>query len=49
MEKKIVLSLFYMGVVTAVVGIIVTTVSYFGFFKREVEENLAHECHLLAQ
>ena len=34
MEKKIVLSLFYMGVVTAVVGIIVTTVSYFGFFKR---------------
>lgn len=49
MERRIVLSLFYMGVVTALVGVIITTISYFGFFRREVEENLAHECHLVAQ
>ncbi len=49
MERKIVLSLFYMGIVTAIVGILITTVSYYSFFRKEVRENLAHECHLVAQ
>ena len=49
MERKIVLHLFYMGVITAVIGILVTTAFYYTFFRREVRDNLAHECHLLAQ
>ena len=49
MEKKINLHLFYMGVLTAIIGILITTVSYYIFFRKEVEENLAHECHLVAQ
>ena len=49
MERKISLYLFYMGIVTAVIGILFTTVSYYIFFRKEVEENLAHECHLVAQ
>ena len=49
MERKINLHLFYMGVVTAIIGILITTVSYYDFFRREVKENLAHECHLVAQ
>ncbi len=49
MEKKIVLSLFYMGIVTAIVGIVITTFVYYGFFRREVEENLVHECRLVAE
>lgn len=48
MERKIVLSLFYVGVVTAVVGVIITTLTYYVFFRREIRENLAHECHLVA-
>lgn len=48
MERKIVLSLFYMGVVTAVVGVIITTLTYYVFFRREIRENLAHECQLVA-
>jgi len=48
MERKIVLSLFYMGVVTAVVGVIITTLTYYAFFRREIRENLAHECQLVA-
>ncbi|MBQ6675160.1 MAG: ATP-binding protein [Ruminococcus sp.] len=49
MERKINLHLFYMGVVTAIIGILITTVTYYHFFRKEVEENLAHECHLVAQ
>ncbi len=49
MERKIVLSLFYMGIITAITGIVITTVSYYGFFRREVEENLVHECRLVAE
>lgn len=49
MERKIVLSLFYMGIITAIVGIVIITVSYYGFFRREVEENLVHECRLVAE
>ena len=49
MERKINLYLFYMGIVTAIIGILFTTVSYYIFFRKEVEENLAHECHLVAQ
>ena len=49
MERKIVLSLFYMGVITAIAGILITTLSYYGFFRKEIKENLAHECHLVAQ
>lgn len=49
MERKIVLSLFYMGIITAIAGIVITTVSYYGFFRREVEENLVHECRLVAE
>ncbi len=49
MEKKIVLSLFYMGIITAIAGILITTVIYYDFFSREVEENLIHECRLVAQ
>ncbi len=48
MERKIVLSLFYMGIITAIVGIAITTFAYYGFFRREVEENLVHECRLVA-
>ena len=49
MERKINLHLFYMGVVTAIIGILITTVSYYNFFRKEVKENLAHECHLVAR
>ena len=49
MERKINLHLFYMGVVTAIIGILITTISYYNFFRKEVKENLAHECHLVAQ
>ena len=49
MEKKINLHLFYMGVVTAIIGILITTVSYYHFFRKEIKENLVHECHLVAQ
>ncbi len=49
MERKIVLSLFYMGIITAILGIVITTISYYGFFRREVEENLVHECRLVAE
>ena len=49
MERKIVLSLFYMGIITAIVGIVATTFAYYGFFRREVEENLVHECRLVAE
>lgn len=49
MERKIVLNLFYMGIITTIVGIVITTVSYYGFFRREVEENLVHECRLVAE
>ncbi len=49
MERKIVLSLFYMGIITAIVGIVITTFVYYGFFRREVEENLVHECRLVAE
>jgi two-component system phosphate regulon sensor histidine kinase PhoR len=38
-----------MGIITAIVGIVITTVSYYGFFRREVEENLVHECRLVAE
>ena len=36
-------------IVTAIVGILITTVSYYSFFRKEVKENLAHECHLVAE
>ena len=49
MERKINLHLFYMGVLTAIIGILITTVSYYNFFRKEVKENLAHECRLVAQ
>ncbi len=49
MERKIVLSLFYMGIVTAIIGIVITTMLYYGFFRKEVDENLVHECQLVAQ
>ncbi|MCR5021997.1 ATP-binding protein [Ruminococcus sp.] len=49
MERKIVLSLFYMGIITAITGIVITTVSYYSFFRREVEESLVHECRLVAE
>lgn len=49
MERKIVLSLFYMGIITAIVGIVITTFVYYDFFRNEVEENLIHECRLVAE
>ena len=49
MERKIVLSLFYMGIITAITGIVITTLAYYGFFRREVEETLIHECRLVAE
>ncbi len=49
MEKKIVLSLFYMGIVTAIVGIAVTIFTYYGFFRGEMAEQLIHECRLVAE
>ena len=49
MERKIVLSLFYIGILTAIVGIVITTFAYYTFFRREVEENLVHECRLVAE
>ena len=39
MERKINLHLFYMGVVTAIIGILITTASYYNFFRKEVKEN----------
>lgn len=49
MEKKIVTSLFYMGIITATAGILITTAYYYFFFHRETEQNLVHECRLVAQ
>ncbi|MBP3792731.1 MAG: two-component sensor histidine kinase [Ruminococcus sp.] len=49
MERKINLHLFYMGVVTAIVGILITTVIYYNFFRSETRQNLAHECQLVAE
>lgn len=49
MERKIVLNLFYMGIITAIVGIVITTFAYYGFFRAEIEENLIHECRLVAE
>ncbi len=49
MERKIVLRLFYMGIVTALIGIFITTIVYYSLFRREVEENLANECRIVSQ
>ena len=49
MERKIVLTLFYMCIVTTIVGILITTVVYYSFFRKEVRENLVHECRIVAQ
>ena len=49
MERKINLLLFYMGVVTAVIGILITTVFYYHFFRSEIRENLVHQCQLVAE
>ncbi|OPZ18137.1 MAG: Alkaline phosphatase synthesis sensor protein PhoR [Firmicutes bacterium ADurb.BinA205] len=49
MERKIQFSLFYMGIITAITGIVITTFVCYGFFHKEVRENLAHECNIVAQ
>ena len=49
MERRIALSLFYMSVITAVIGIFITTFVYYGVFREEMEDNLAHECKIVAQ
>ena len=49
MERKINLHLFYMGIVTALIGILITTVSYYHFFRLEMRETLKHECRLVAE
>lgn len=49
MERKIVFNLFYMGVFTAISGILLSTIVYYSYFRREVEQNLAHECHIVSQ
>ncbi len=49
MERKIQFSLFYMGIITAITGIVITTFVCYGFFHKEVKENLAHECNIVAQ
>ena len=49
MERRIVLSLFYMSVITAVIGIFITTFVYYGVFREKMEDNLAHECKIVAQ
>lgn len=49
MERKINLHLFYMGIATAIIGILITTVFYYHFFRAETRENLAHECKLVAE
>lgn len=49
MEKKIVFSLFYMGTITAVIGILITTIVCYGFFHAKVKENLVHECNIVAK
>ena len=49
MERKIQFSLFYMGIITAIIGIVITTFVCYGFFHREVKENLTHECNIVAQ
>lgn len=49
MERKINLHLFYMSVVTTIIGILITTASYYHFFRSEIRENLTHECQLLAE
>lgn len=49
MERKIQFSLFYMGIITAITGIVTTTFVCYGFFHREVKENLTHECNIVAQ
>ena len=49
MERKIVFNLFYMGIFTAISGILISTMVYCSYFRREVEENLANECHIVSQ
>ena len=38
-----------MGIITAIIGIVITTFVCYGFFHREVKENLTHECNIVAQ
>ncbi|MCR5166096.1 MAG: two-component sensor histidine kinase [Oscillospiraceae bacterium] len=49
MERKIQFSLFYMWIITVITGIVITTFVCYGFFHREVKENLTHECNIVAQ
>ena len=49
MERKIQFSLFYMGIITAITGIVITTFVCYGFFHREVNKNLTHEWNIVAQ
>ena len=49
MERRIALSLFYMSMITAVIGIFITTFVYYGVFREEMEDNLARECKIVAQ
>lgn len=49
MERKIQFSLFYMGIITAITGIVITTFVCYGLFHKEVKANLAHECNIVAQ
>ncbi len=48
MERKVVLSLFYLGIVTAIVGIVTTTFVYYSFFRKDVQSNLARECRIVS-
>lgn len=38
-----------MGIITAITGIVITTFVCYGFFHREVKDNLTHECNIVAQ
>jgi len=48
MEKRIMFSMFGMAAVTAFVGIVITTFVCYSFFRKEVRDNLANKCRLVA-
>lgn len=49
MERRIILNLFYTGIVTAIVGILITVIVYHGLFRQEVEQGLVQQCELVSQ
>lgn len=47
MKRKLMLSLFYMGLIATIVSVVATVIVYQNTMRTEVKQNLANELHLL--